>query len=312
MRIVSKNAQQPGFLPGAALIVAFALILCQPLKVSGAEPPLRVVTTTATLGVFAASVGGDQVDVRVLAPPDRDPHYLEARPSFMAALRRADLLIEMGADLEEGWLPVVQRGAGNPKILTGNSGHLRAADPLHLRPSITMEGPNLGHVHAEGNPHFHIHPGLMRRVLFDVAQRLSELRPTHEQQFRHQARTLARDLDTHVEALITQVTPGTLMLTYHEDLDYLAEWLPVKDVGHLEPLPGIPPTARHLQRLVAELSDQPSGVVLHAIYQPGQGAEFIKERLGWRTASVRMEPPVDGDFDDYLELLSELASAVSH
>lgn len=308
MQSFCKNHRRLSFL------LSLLLVTCAQVGVATAaspDAPLRVVSTTSTLGVLTASIGGDQVTVSVLAPPDRDPHYLEARPSFMALLRRADLLIEMGADLEEGWLPVVQRGAGNPRILSGNDGHLRAADRLHLRPSITTEGPNLGHVHAQGNPHFHLHPYLMTIVLRHIAERLSLLRPSHEREFKIRAQQLARELREHAGRLAEQIPPGTPLLTYHEDLDYLEEWLPVESVGHLEPLPGIPPTARHLRALVSDLADRPEGVVLHAVYQPSRGAGFIQEHLGWRAAAVRMEPPVGGDFDDYLDLLSHLTHAIS-
>ncbi|MFN2349348.1 MAG: metal ABC transporter substrate-binding protein [Thioalkalivibrio sp.] len=292
-------------IPGALL----ALILLVLLPVTPAlAQPLQVVATTPSLGMLARAVGDDQVQVRVLAPADRDPHYLDARPSYMAQLRRADLLLEIGAGLEEGWLPAAVRGAANPAINSGRPGHFRAADHLTLRASITVEGPNLGHVHGEGNPHFNLDPLRMASLAVALGERLGELRPAQAGVIRARAAEVATGLRAHAEALAATVKPGQGFVAYHEDLDYLTEWLPVQGLGYLEPVPGLPPTARHLSALVDGMQGR-DGRVLHAVYQPARGGEFLQRHLGWPVHRVSLEPPMDADLEDYLRLMETWVAA---
>ncbi|WP_245795251.1 metal ABC transporter substrate-binding protein [Thioalkalivibrio denitrificans] len=269
--------------------------------------PLEVVATTPSLGMLARAVGGDQVRVRVLAPDDRDPHYLDARPSYMAAVRRADLLLEMGAGLEEGWLPAVLSGAANPAVNEGRRGHFRASDTLSLRRSVTMDGPNVGHVHAEGNPHFNIDPLRMAVLADALAKRMGQLRTEKADYFLARSEDAAQRLRQHARALADRIPADRQFVAYHEDLDYLEEWLPVKVLGYLEPVPGVPPTARHLRRLVRDLEGR-EGRVLHARYQPSRGAGFLQRHLGWDIHAVSLEPPVDADLEGYLELMSQWAA----
>ena len=270
---------------------------------------LNVVTTTATMGMLVREIGAERVEVRVLAAPDRDPHYLDARPAFMAALRRADLLVEKGAGLEEGWLPAALNGAANPRLNTGRPGHFRASDVLHLRRSITMDGPHLGHVHGEGNPHFQLDPLRVAAVAGPLAARLGELLPAYREEFEERGRFVNARILEQAANIAARVEPGQRFVAYHEDIDYLAEWLPVEIVGYLEPLPGIPPTARHLRNLASSLRDGPKGIVLHAAYQPARGADWLAGEIGWSRQTLPMEPPANGGLDDYLELMQIWASA---
>lgn len=272
-----------------------------------ASAQIRVVATTNSLGMLVNTLGGDRVQVKVLAPSDRDVHYLDARPSYMAAMRRADLLVEVGAGLEEGWLPAALSGAANPAINPGRPGHFRASEYLALRESVTVTGPNIGHVHADGNPHFTLDPLRMARLARALADRLSQLEPEHAEAFASSADELAQRLEREAARLAEQVTPGQRYVSYHEDLDYLSEWLPVEIVGYLEPVPGIPPTARHLSELTERLGGT-RGLVIHARFQPDRGARYLEEQLGWPVHALQLEP-TEPTFDSYLTLMGQWASA---
>lgn len=287
--------------------LAIAALLFFPFSPSTAGE-LNVVATTSSVGALAREIGAEAVSVRVLAPPDRDAHYLDARPSFMAALRRADLLLEMGAGLEEGWLPAAVRGAANPSINSGRPGRFIAAEFLHLRRSITMDEPGMGHVHAEGNPHFNSDPLRMAEVAVALGKRLAELMPERAEHFDTRARQTADQLVQRATELAAQL-PERRIVVYHEDLDYLEEWLPVTVVGYLEPSPGVPPTARHLRRLVEELQNT-EGNILHAVFQPDRGARFLEHHLGWPRAAVPLDPPIDAALDGYLELMATWVDAL--
>ncbi|WFE71122.1 metal ABC transporter substrate-binding protein [Halomonas sp. M1] len=284
--------------------LALTLLISLPFP---ALATLNIVATTASLGMLANEVGGDQVSVTVLAAPDRDAHYLDARPSFMAALRRADVLLEVGAGLEEGWLPAAQRGAANPAVNSGRDTHFVSANILPLRRSITMDGPNVGHVHAEGNPHFNVDPLRMATLGEALARRLAQLDPEHAEDYRSRADVLARALRDEAKELAAGVAEQRIVV-YHEDLDYLEEWLPVNVVGYLEPAPGIPPGARHLRELVDELQGT-AGRVLYANFQPARGAEFLQRYLAWPASSVPLEPQTP-TLEGYLTLMRTWVDAL--
>lgn len=298
MRTLRKMMQ----LPALMLALTGCLLLAQ-----SASAEMRVVATTPSLGMLANAVGGEHVNVRVLAPADRDVHYLDARPSYMAVMRRADLLLEVGAGLEEGWLPAALRGAANPAINEGRPGHFRAADFLELRESITVSGPNMGHVHADGNPHFTIDPLRMGQLGKALAQRMGELNPAQADNFVRAAENLAQQLEQRAAELASQVEPGQRYVAYHEDLDYLSEWLPVEVIGYLEPVPGIPPTARHLRELSERLQGT-QGRVLYALFQPARGANFLRDQIGWSGHPLPLEP-AEATLDSYLELMAQWAGA---
>lgn len=286
------------------LSVAVGLLLLEP-----AHAGLRVVATTNSLGALVQAVGADQVELRVLAAPDRDTHALDARPSFMAALRRADLLLEVGAGLEEGWLPAAVSGAANPAINSGRPGRFRAADFVPLRPSVTLEGPNMGHVHAEGNPHFTLDPVRMGQLAHALAERLGQLQPDQADVFAERAALVADQLQQQAAQLAAVVSPGQRYLAYHEDLDYLSEWLPVEVVGYLEPVPGVPPSAGHLRGLIERLSGS-EGRVLFALFQPERGPRYLQQQLGWSMQAVALEPATPS-MASYLALMGQWAEAFS-
>ncbi|SDU06048.1 metal ABC transporter substrate-binding protein [Halopseudomonas salegens] len=294
MRLINRYLQ----LPCMVLILAGSALLAQ-----SASAEMRVVATTPSLGMLANAIGGDQVSVRVLAPADRDVHYLDARPSYMATMRRADLLLSVGAGLEEGWLPAALSGSANPGINQGRPGHFRAADFLRLRESITLDGPNMGHVHAEGNPHFTLDPRRMATLAVALAERMGQLQPTQATYFADQATRLAARLHSEADNLAASVTAGQRYVSYHEDLDYLSEWLPVEVVGYLEPVPGIPPTARHLRELTDSLAGT-EGRVLFAVFQPERGGRYLQEQLGWSVHPLPLEP-AEPTLDSYLSLLAQ-------
>lgn len=289
----------------SALVLFLSLVMSMP-----ATAQLRIVATTSSLGMLAHSVGGDRVQVQVLAPVDRDVHYLDARPSYMAAMRRADLLLEIGAGLEEGWLPAALRGSANPRINEGRPGHFRASDHLELRESITVSGPNRGHVHAEGNPHFTIDPLRMAVLGRALALRLGQIDPSHANAFAEAAHELARRLEQHASMLAAELTPGQRFVAYHEDLDYLSEWLPVEVAGYLEPVPGVPPTARHLRELTGRLQGT-QGRALYAVFQPERGARYLQEHVGWKAHALPLDP-AQPTLDSYLALMAQWAGVFAH
>lgn len=262
-----------------------------PLSVA-AQSQLNVVATTSNMGMLAQVVGGDAVNVTVLAPPDRDAHYLQVRPSMMAAIRRADLIVAIGADLEIGWLPPAIQGAANPRVNIGRPGYFEAARTVRLLDAGRPADRALGDVHPEGNPHIYLDPVRMSVVAEELAARMAELQPANADQFRANAAAFATAIDERMPVWRERVADATGVVLYHEDGNYAADRFGVPILGYIEPVPGIPPTASHLNDLVRRLSGE-SGVILYSVFHPPGGPEFLSRELGWPRQAISHGVPTD-------------------
>ncbi len=292
-----------------------SLVLAAALAATAlAAPPARaavnVVATTASMGMLARTVGGDAVKVTVLSPPDRDAHYLLAKPSMMVALRRADLLVAVGAELEVGWLPAAIQGASNPKILPGQGGYFEGAAQIDLIEAGQAADRARGDVHPEGNPHYYMDPERMASVATALAGRLSALAPAEAARFRANAETFARAVAERVPGWKQRAAGAPGVVLYHKDTNYLAVLLNVPILGFVEPLPGIPPTAAHLQDLVRRLSGK-SGVILYNTFQSGDGPSFLGRNLGWKTQQLQLECELDATGTGYLDHLDRWVAAIA-
>lgn len=287
-----------------ALIALFVFLLTQ------AAWALEVVATTASMGMLAREVGGDAVRVGVLAPPDRDPHSLQAKPSMMRALRDADLVVAVGAELEVGWLPAAINGAANPRILPGRDGYFEAAAQVPLLDAGGKADRALGDVHPMGNPHLHLDPARMANIGLALAERLARLDPAHAAAYRERARRFAAAVAQRLPAWKARAAGSAGAVLYHKDGVYLLDLLGLPVLGYVEPVPGVPPTARHLQDLITRLQGR-RGVILYHAWQPAQGPERLAAALGWKALQVPLEPPKDADAEGYFRLIDSWVSALA-
>ena len=287
-------------------IVALWLLFASSL----AAASVNVVASTTSMGMLASTVGGDAVRVTVLAPPDRDAHYLQARPSMMAALRRADLLVAVGAELEVGWLPAALQGAGNPRVNVGQPGYFEAAAQVSL---IDVGGPadrSLGDVHPAGNPHVNLDPARMAEVAKALAGRLGSLDPDNAADYTARAQAFVEQIEARLPQWQqrTEGAPGVVL--YHKDGNYLMKRLGVAIHGYVEAIPGIPPTARQLKALIDRLQGK-QGIVLQADYQPDRGARFVANELEWPHQALAVEPPMDADAEAWFALIDAWVEAIA-
>ncbi len=196
---------------------------------------LNVVATTSSMGMLARVVGGDAVRVTVLAPPDRDAHYLLAKPSMLVALRRADLLVAVGADLEVGWLPAALQSANNPRILPGQGGYFEGAAQVDLIEKGEAADRARGDVHPMGNPHYYMDPQRMARVASALAARLAAMTPAAGGAFTSRAEAFGRAVAARVPEWRRQAAGAPGAVFFHKDANYLAQLLEVKILGYIEP-----------------------------------------------------------------------------
>jgi len=250
-----------------------------------AMPALAILNIFATVpewGALAEELGGDQVKVYTATTALQDPHRIEARPSLVARARGADLLISTGAELEVGWLPLVQQQSGNPRIQAGEPGSFEAAQYVVVLEKPTRLDRADGDVHPAGNPHIQTDARNIARVAAPLAQRLSELDPANATYYRQRYASFAARWRAALAHWEQRAAPlrGVPIVVHHKAFPYLEAWLGLKQIATLEPKPGAEPTAAHLTAVLASLRQQPAKMVIRAPYQSDRASHWIAERAG--------------------------------
>ena len=292
------------------LRIVLSLILPAVLILPSLASGLNIAATTTNMAMLSEAVGGDQVSVTVMAPPDRDTHHLDVRPNMMVALRRADLVVAVGAELEVGWLPPAIQGAGNARVNPGRQGYFEAAAQVPLIGQVPDADRSMGDVHPMGNPHVYLDPLRMGEIAKALAARLAALAPEHAAQFEANAMAFNETMQRNAIVWREQAAGAPGVLLFHFDARYLLQLLDVPVLGYLEPVPGVPPTGRHLNALVNELRER-QGVMIANPWHGSRGPEFIQRELGWPVAVLPTNVPVGGDVDDYVALLQQWVDALT-
>ena len=255
-----------------------------------ALPALLACATPAhALNVFACEpewaaltreLAGDQASVYTATHALQDPHLVQAKPSLIAAVRNADLVVCTGAELELAWLPVLLRQAGNPKVQPGRSGYFEAAASVRMLDVPTRLDRAEGDVHAEGNPHIQTDPRNIGLVAVSLAHRLSQVDPAQARTYEARLADFNRRWGVALQRWNQQAAPlkGTPIVVQHQGFPYLENWLGLKQVAALEPKPGIEPSSSHLSGVVRQLQQQPAKMVIRAAYNDGRGAQWLAER----------------------------------
>ncbi len=260
---------------------------------------LDVVATSSSMGALVREVAGPRARLTVLAGPTRDLHALQAKPTMMRALRGADLVVAVGAELEVGWLPVAIRGAANPKILPGTNGYFEAAAQVPLLDMGGAANRALGDVHPMGNPHVNMDPVRMATVARALAERLALIDSAGAGEYRRRAGSFADEVDRRMKSWSAETRGAPGVVLYHRDAIYLLDRFGVPLLGTIEPIPGVPPTGRQISTLTAELKGR-RGIVIHTPYQSPKAPDSLASSLGWRVVELTMEPPEGSDGDGYL------------
>lgn len=258
----------------------FALLLAA--SPAFAHAALNVFACEPEWGALATELGGDAIKVYAATTAFQDPHHIEARPSLIAQMRRADLAVCTGAELEVGWLPVLLRQSGNAAIQPGQPGYFEAARQVSLLDKPAVLDRSQGDVHAAGNPHIQTDPRNIARVAQALSTRLAEIDPAHAAVYR----TRLADFNTRWNAAMArwqaQAAPlrGMSIVVQHKGFPYLENWLGLKVIAVLEPKPGVDPTVSHLAEVAAQLKSTPARAVLRAAYQSPRPSEWLAEHAG--------------------------------
>ena len=261
---------------------------------------------SATLNVFACEpewaslvqeLGRDKIKVFSATTAQQDPHRIQARPSLIAKMRQADLLVCTGAELEAGWLPVLLRRAANPRVQPGQPGYFEAAQHVTLLDKPTRLDRAEGDIHAAGDPHIHLNPHNIRRIARALTDTLKSVDPNNAVNYQQYSGDFHSRWQQAIERWQQQAKPlrGLHVVTQHKSWAYLLDWLHMQEVARLEPKPGIPPSTAYLSQVLETLQHQPAKAILIANYQNPKPAKWLQQRSG--TPLVTLPYTVGGTID---------------
>ncbi len=262
---------------------------------------------------LARQVGGERVEVYSATTAQQDVHYIQARPSLISRLRKAQLLVCTGAGLESAWLPVLQRRANNPAILDQERGYLEMADHMELRERPVSIDRSQGDVHPEGNPHFHLDPRNLLIAARVLSQRLTRLDPAGAEAYQQAYMDFSTEWQQALDRWHEQAATlrGMKVVAHHLDWNYLMDWLGMDVLATLEPKPGLAPSSQYLSELVNTLQQSPPACILRTVYQSHRPAQWLAARVHNpvvelpHTVTEDEVPELSALFDEILQRLQE-------
>jgi zinc/manganese transport system substrate-binding protein len=253
-----------------------------------AAAALNVFACEPEWGALAQELGGDRVSVYSATTALQDPHRIEARPSLIARIRSADLLVCSGSELEIGWVPLLLTQSGNSKIQLGSPGYFEASQYV-----VKIEIPKvidraLGDIHPGGNPHIHTDPRNIAKIAQALEERLVQLDGANADGYRSRGKSFRERWQAAIGRWEQQAAPlkGVPIVVYHKDFSYFINWVGMREAGSLEPKPGIPPTPSHLAELLDQMKRAPAKVIVYSPYNSPQAAEFLSTRANIPTVMM--------------------------
>jgi ABC-type Zn uptake system ZnuABC Zn-binding protein ZnuA len=270
-----------------------------------ARAEIKVITTTQDLASLVTEIGGDKVSVEALARGYQDPHFVEAKPSFVLKLHSTDLLVVVGRELEVGWLPALITQSRNSKLQPGGPGHLDASQTVRILDVPTGQVTRaMGDVHPLGNPHYWLDPANGRRIAKAIQEKLAQMSPGDSAYFATRYADFDRRLTEGERRWTSAMAPykGTKIVTYHRSWPNFAEAFGLDVVGYVEPKPGIPPSPAHTLQLIQQMKQEGIKVILVEPYFDLKTPNAIARETG---AQVLVVPPSVGGVKaatDYIRL----------
>ena len=288
--------------PSALSVLVLSSIL-------GAAAParagLKVVTTTEDLAALAREVGGDKISVESIAKGYQDPHFVEAKPSFILKLHSADLLVVIGREMEIGWLPPLLQQSRNPRIQLGSPGYLDASLTVKIldipQGQITRA---MGDVHPFGNPHYWLDPGNGRRIAKEIQAKVSELQPADAAYFAQRLTDFDKRLGEAEKRWDVALAPykGTKIVTYHRSWPNFVERFGLEVIGYVEPKPGIPPSPQHTIDLIGEMKKVKVGIILVEPYFDLKTPQSVARETGAKVIVLSPSVGSEKEVTDYIKL----------
>jgi zinc/manganese transport system substrate-binding protein len=245
-----------------------------------AAAALNVFTCEPEWAALAQELGGDKVSAVSATTAMQDPHRIEARPSLIARIRSADLLVCSGSELEVGWLPLLLTQSGNDRVQPGSPGFVEASQYVVKLEIPRVIDRSLGDIHPAGNPHVHLDPRNIAKVGAVITERLAAIDHANADFYRARAESFGKRWQEAIQRWQQQGAPlkGLPVVVYHKDMSYFINWVGMREAGSLEPKPGIPPTPAHLAELVERMKRDPAKAVVYSPYNSPKPAEFLSQQ----------------------------------
>lgn len=275
-----------------ALLATAALAFS--LAASPVHAKLRVFACEPEWGSLLKELAGDRIDIDVATSALQDVHQIEAKPSLIAKVRRADLTVCSGADLEVGWLPQLVRQSGNRKIAGGDGSFFAASQVATLQKPTRLDRAS-GDVHPQGNPHVQMDPYRLLVVAKALSARLVKLDPANAAVYQQRLATFSARWTAATKRWEAKAAPlkGRNIVVHHDSWIYLTQWLGMKQIGALEPKPGVPPTSGHLAALVESTKASNTLAIVRGAYQDAKASEWLSSRTG--VPAISLPFTVGGD-----------------
>ena len=271
---------------------------------------VKVVATLQWIGSVAGEIGKGEVEVATLVKPNQDPHMVEARPSMILATRKADILMYNGLDLEIGYLPVLIESSRNPNIQPGKPGNFDCSHFVTVLEKPVSVDRSMGDIHPLGNPHYHYSPARILSVAEGMAGALSVLDPSHADAYKANLAAFREKVRAKQKEWSALPTKGRRFVAYHKLFEYLAADFGLTITAYVEPKPGIPPSAGHIERLIETIrASRPDGILSTPIYGRKE-VEFLTEKTGVRGIIIPHDVGATPDTNDWFSFMDRTLSAL--
>ncbi|MGD0597147.1 MAG: metal ABC transporter substrate-binding protein [Sedimentisphaerales bacterium] len=288
------------------------ILLILPTCLCFGADKLNIVTTTPTFASIAESVGGEHVSVTSIGSGDEDPHFIQAKPSYMMKARKADLWICVGMELEIGYEGLILQGSRNPKIQINTPGHLDASEGiLKLELPTGKVDRSMGDVHPMGNPHYWLDPYNGKIIAKNICQRLKQFDSDHAGDYDHNLAAFLSKLDNAMTGWVAKLKPfeHSKIVTYHRSWPYFANRFNLDVVAELEPKPGIPPGPGHILEVINTMKSEKAMVILMEPFYNRDDAEAVAKKTD---AKVVVVPnAVNEQVKDYIAMLDNVVNRLS-
>lgn len=270
-----------------------------------AHAKLNVVATLPDYAAIAKVIGGDKVEVTSLAKGPEDAHFVDAKPSFIRVLNKADVLLEGGADLEVGWLPPLVANARNRKIQPDGPGRVTLSEKVKLtgKPTGRVDR-SMGDVHPGGNPHYALDPMNGKFIAAHITEVFSRLDPDNARFYEANNARFAQQLEQKMEEWQRRMEPfrGTKVITYHQTFDYFLERFELELAGTIEPKPGLEPSPTHIKGLIEKTKAQGVKLIIAEPFRPRKTPEYVADAIGARFVVLPDKVGAVRNVTDYFEL----------
>jgi zinc/manganese transport system substrate-binding protein len=287
---------------------AAVAVLMASAFIGAAEAKVQVVATVPDLGALAREVGGQDVEVRVLARSTQDPHFVDGRLNLVLDVSRAQLLVFNGLELEAGWLPVLITNARNPAVQPGSPGHLDASTLVTPRdvPQGRVDR-SMGDIHSGGNPHYTLDPRNGVKVARGIAERLAQLEPEKAEAFRARAAAFEEAMGTRIAAWQERLAPfeGAPVVTYHRSWGYFIAFAGLREVAHVEPKPGLPPSAGHVAQVLARMKREQVKLILQEDWYQAATSDQLAKLSGATVVRVPGQTREGQRYPDHIGAIVE-------